>query len=268
MAFSAARDPAVPRGELPASAELCYTPDVLYDAVLDSLMVTSRETHASVDATFSWYFRDEDRWITVESHGGKVNIQPGMKASADMKFYSACVADFIHQHATEGAGKTIFQGGGFYWRGDITRLKDLAPLCKLMFGPRLHQKLVGAGIAVPKFEVRRYPARTKAQRDRILAEWINHGERPGHQAVRSTPPRAAVLSAPTPPPASAPVVAAAAAAVASTKTKRGTKTAPTVKGAAKTAKSVRAAKTVAAPKARRAAAPSARASSPARRAAR
>jgi hypothetical protein len=94
-----------------------------------------------------------------------------------MKFYSSCVADFIHQHTTEGAGRAIFQGGGFYWRGDIGKLKEISPLCKTLFGPRLHQRLVGAGISVPKFEVRRYPARTKAQRDRILAEWMNQGER-------------------------------------------------------------------------------------------
>lgn len=255
--------------KLSGSGEGCYKHRVLFDAVLDSLMLASRETHAPVDASFSWYFRDEDRWITVDAHGGKVTIQPGLFPQAKMKFYSACVADFIHQHATEGAGKTIFQGGGFYWRGDITQLKDLAPLCKLMFGPRLHQKLLGAGIAVPKFEVRRYPARTKAQRDRILAEWIHHGERPGHAATRPSStrhmPPAMAMNAQVPGASPSPTVSAA---VASTKTKRAAKVSGTVKGGSKTAKSVRAAKTVAAPAPRRAAAASARASTPARRAAR
>ncbi|MBI5495072.1 MAG: hypothetical protein HY904_08585 [Deltaproteobacteria bacterium] len=146
-----------------------------------------------MEATFSWYFRDEDRWLTVDSRQGRVGITPGLADRAEMKFYSSCVADFIHQHATEGAGRAIFQGGGFYWRGDINRLKEISPLCKTLFGPRLHQRLVGAGITVPKFEVRRYPARTKAQRDRILAEWMMQGERPNHR-VASTPPTRAELA--------------------------------------------------------------------------
>ena len=66
-----------------------------------------------MDATFSWYFRDEDRWLTVESRTGRVNVRPGLTEDAEMKFYSSCVADFIHQHTTEGAGRAIFQGGGF-----------------------------------------------------------------------------------------------------------------------------------------------------------
>lgn len=204
---------------------------MLYDAILDALAVSSKEAKAPVDATFSWYFRDEDRWLTVVSRGGAVSVRPGLTDDAEMKFYSACVADFIHQHTTEGAGKTIFQGGGFYWKGDISLLKEISPLCRNLFGPGLHQRLVGAGISVPKFEVRRYPARTKAQRDRILAEWIHQGE-PVLVARRSSPPKAMATRAVSTP-----------ASVVS-------KAQRVVKGATKTARSMRAAKTVTARKPR------------------
>lgn len=168
---------------------------MLWDAVMDALREGSLEVKASVDATFSWYFRDEDKWLTVESRKGEVAVRPGLTDQAEMKFYSASVADFIHQHSTEGAGRAIFQGGGFYWRGNMDLLKAISPLCRALFGVRLHQRLQGAGIQIPRFEARRYPARTKAQRDRILAEWVVQGER--HRATEGeAPPGPAV-----PPPA-------------------------------------------------------------------
>ena len=212
---------------------------------MDALVVGCAEVPASVDATFSWYFRDEDRWLTVESQATKVSVRPGLTEDAEMKFYSACVADFIHQHTTEGAGRAIHQGGGFYWRGDISRLKEIAPLCKVLFGPRLHQKLVSAGITVPKFEVRRYPARTKAQRDRILAEWQEKGEQAVHASSQrnvSTPQmsRAPMSSVEVPAPR-ARVASAMANGV-------GSPEARVVQRAAKAARAVKAAKTVAATK--------------------
>ncbi|MEW5849577.1 MAG: hypothetical protein AB2A00_12235 [Myxococcota bacterium] len=162
---------------------------------MDALADGCADVPVSVDATFSWYFRDEDRWLTVESRAGSVMVRPGLTEAAEMKFYSASVADFIHQHATEGAGRAIFQGGGFYWRGDINRLKAISPLCRSLFGAKLHQRLQKAGISVPKFEARRYPARTKAQRDRILAEWVSHGERSSHLVnAPSRPPPPRVVS--------------------------------------------------------------------------
>jgi hypothetical protein len=210
---------------------------------MDALVVGSREVPAAVDTTFSWYFRDEDRWLTIESCNGKIAVKPGLTHGAEMRFYSSCVADFIHQHSTEGAGRAIFQGGGFYWRGDINRLKAISPLCRSLFGPRLHQRLVGAGINVPKFEVRRYPARTKAQRDRILAEWMHHVEALSvtrHGRIFLPPPVVRDVHADVGTGRETMVAVAVAGKAART-----VKTAKTVK---KTLRTVKAAKTVKAPR--------------------
>jgi hypothetical protein len=216
-----------------------------------------------MDATFSWYFRDEDRWFTVVCRRPQVSVRPGLAEEAEMRFYSASLADFIHQHATEGAGRAIFQGGGFFWRGDMAQLKAISPLCRDLFGTKLHQRLLGAGIAVPRFEARRYPARTKAQRDRIFAEWRTHGERPSVDAdtplavpaltadapisapmrpVTVVTPKARVVT--TPPAAPAPRVSAATSKRVKHPTAPPTAKAPTLTTGSKTAPVSASARTV------------------------